>query len=198
MILLPPWPGQSAAGVEPHPSDHRDRHVTSPVHGGFDRIMGTKSWESRCAGSRHRSVAVAAPSVACYPFDSAQGPLDSARGLSLSNGLRHLSNAHFHVAIATQNWPSVRLASRRLVAVAALGYYRSTAHTFATILLRRHVVTVLAPFASDFPSLPPPFPFSLPTRRRVDSQEKRKLDENWSMESQAVFSSKIGAGRTAS
>jgi hypothetical protein len=32
MILLPPWPGQSAAGVEPHPSDHRDRHVTSPVH----------------------------------------------------------------------------------------------------------------------------------------------------------------------
>ena len=50
MILLPPWPGQSAAGVEPHPSDTSDRHVTSPVHGGFYRIMGTKSWESRVLG----------------------------------------------------------------------------------------------------------------------------------------------------
>ena len=55
MILLPPWPWQSAAGVESHRSDNRDRHVTSPVHGGFYRIMGTKSWESRVFG-RQESV----------------------------------------------------------------------------------------------------------------------------------------------
>ena len=50
MILLPSGTWPSAAGVEPHPSDNRDRHVTSPVPGGFYNIMATNSWETRGRG----------------------------------------------------------------------------------------------------------------------------------------------------
>ena len=58
MILLPPWPWQSAAGVEPHPSDHRDRHGISPVPAGifqsssflvFPALLGRqkKGWQKK-------------------------------------------------------------------------------------------------------------------------------------------------------
>ena len=41
---------QGAAGIKPHRSANRDRHVTSLVPGGFYSIMGTKSWENRVRG----------------------------------------------------------------------------------------------------------------------------------------------------
>jgi len=65
MILLPPWPGQSAAGVEPHLSANRDRHVTSPIPGGFYKIMVTKSWENRVRDGAN----IERPDpVGCAPF----------------------------------------------------------------------------------------------------------------------------------